>query len=210
MSIAAVSGNSQQVSPYLQQRAADFKQLGEDLQSGNLSAAQQDYNTIEALAECGPLTDGEVCALNQRQQDFEAVGQALQNGDLAAAQQAFAQLKAPSNSQALSTYFQQRATDLKQLAEDLQSGNLSAAQQDYNTIETLAQNGPLTDGEAFALNQRQQDFGAVGQALQNGDITGAQQAFAQLAATLDFNWAPSGTGSGTNGSNSVSSVNVSA
>jgi len=207
MSIAAVSGSGQELSTYFQQRDGDLKQLSEDLNSGNLSAAQQDYNTIETLAQNGPLPDGEAFVLSWRQQDFGAVGQALQEGNLSAAQQAFAQLATPSNSQPLSTYFQQRNADLKQLSEDLQSGNLSAAQQDYNTIETLAQNGPLPDGEAFVLSWRQQDFGAVGQALQEGNLSAAQQAFAQLAATFGVNWTPQGTESGTNGGNSV---NVSA
>jgi len=94
----------------------------------------------------------------------------------------------------LTTYFHQRNDDLRQLGQDLQSGNLSAAQQDFNSIQTLAQNGPLPNGEAFVLSWRQQDFANVGQGLQAGDTAGAKQAFAQLAATFGIRWSPTGTG----------------
>ena len=82
-------------------------------------------------------------------------------------------------------YFHQRRADLQQLSKDLQAGDLTAAQQDFNAIQTLAQNGPFSGGDAFKVNARQQDFAAVGQALQSGDIAGAQQAFAQLQATFN-------------------------
>ena len=105
----------------------------------------------------------------------------------------------------LPAYFHQRATDLKQLGQDLQSGNLSGAQQDYSSIQTLAQNGPLPNGEAFVLSWRQQDFSNVGSALQSGDVSGAQQAFQQLAASFGDNWSPTGTQpTPTSGSLSVS------
>ena len=81
-------------------------------------------------------------------------------------------------------YYHQRRVDLQQLGQALQSGDLAAAQQDFNAIQTLAQTGPLSNGDAFKVSQRQQDFAAIGQALQSGDLAGAQQAFAQLQATF--------------------------
>lgn len=104
----------------------------------------------------------------------------------------------------LTTYFHQRAVDLKQLNSDLQSGDLSAAQQDYDSIQTLAQNGPLPNGEAFVLSWRQQDFSNVGQALQGGNLQGAQQAFAQLAETFGLNPAQPSSGSSTDAGTGIS------
>lgn len=92
----------------------------------------------------------------------------------------------------LTTYYHQRAVDLKQLGQDLQSGNLSAAQQDFNSIQSLGQNGPFPNGEAFAVSARQQDFTNIGQALQAGDRDGARQAFAKLLATFGDQWSPAG------------------
>jgi hypothetical protein len=72
-----------------------FNQLSQDLQSGNLSAAQQDYATIQQNSQdestrirhhhhhqCG----GDENAINQ---SLSQVGQALQAGNLSAAQQAY-------------------------------------------------------------------------------------------------------------------------
>lgn len=89
-----------------------------------------------------------------------------------------------SASQTTDSYFKQRTADLKHLGQAIQSGNLSAAQQDYQNIQTLAQSGPFSNGNAFKVTQRQQDFNAIGQALQQGDLTSAQQAFTALKNTL--------------------------
>ena len=81
-------------------------------------------------------------------------------------------------------YIQQRTTDLQQLGEYLQAGDLTDAQTEFNDIQTLGQNGPFANGEAFCRADRQQDFNAIGQALQSGDLSSAQQAYAQLKATF--------------------------
>lgn len=94
MSTAALSANlfSQGTSEYIQQRRADMQQLGQDLESGNLSAAQQDFSNLQSLAQSGPFS-GNAFLNNTRQQDFTQIGQDLQSGDLADAQQAFSQLE---------------------------------------------------------------------------------------------------------------------
>jgi hypothetical protein len=94
MSTSAVSSSSpnQQVQQYYQTRQSDLRQLGQALQSGNLSEAQTEFNNITTLGQSGPFASGQPFAINQREQDFTAIGQALQNGDLAGAQQAFSQL----------------------------------------------------------------------------------------------------------------------
>ena len=96
MSTAAVSSNlvNFQSPGYFHQRRADLRQLSQDLQSGNLAAAQQDFNSIQTLAQGGPFaSSGNAFSLSSRQQDFAAIGTALQAGDVAGAQQALTQLQ---------------------------------------------------------------------------------------------------------------------
>jgi hypothetical protein len=102
MSTSAISSStlSQQLQQYFHTRESDLKQLGQALQSGNLTEAQSEFNNITSLGQNGPFPDGEPFAIQQREQDFTAVGQALQSGNLQAAQQAFLQLKSTFNPQA--------------------------------------------------------------------------------------------------------------
>jgi hypothetical protein len=94
MFTAGVSSSSvNQATSYFQQRQADLQQLGKDLKAGDLSAAQQDFNAIQTLAQSGPFANGNAFKVSARQQDFAAIGQALQSGDLVGAQQAFSQLQ---------------------------------------------------------------------------------------------------------------------
>jgi hypothetical protein len=94
MSTSAVSTSSlsQQLQQYFQTRNSDLKQLGQDLQAGNSSAAQSDFNNIVTLGQNGPLPDGEAFVFTNRQTDFNNIGSALQDGNLSGAQQAFTQL----------------------------------------------------------------------------------------------------------------------
>ncbi|MGB0041137.1 MAG: hypothetical protein WBQ00_19700, partial [Terriglobales bacterium] len=84
----------QQEREYYQQRTADIAQLGQDLSSGNVANAEQDFSALEALGQTGPFKSGNPFSNSGREQDFSAVGQALQSGDLSGAQSAFAQLEA--------------------------------------------------------------------------------------------------------------------
>ena len=83
----------QQLQAFRQQRKADVAQLGQDLQAGNLTAAQQDFAALTALGQSGPNKNGQAFQNSARNQDFQAIGQALQSGDLAGAQSAFANLE---------------------------------------------------------------------------------------------------------------------
>jgi hypothetical protein len=95
-----------------------------------------------------------------------------------------AEVSTSSIYQELQAYFQQRGSDLQQLGQALQSGDLAGAQQEYGAIQSLGQNGPFANGDAFKVSQRQQDFAAIGQALQSGDLAAAQKAFADLKSTF--------------------------
>ncbi len=86
-----------------------FQSLGKDLQSGNLTAAQQDFATIQQSAQqaqssgqahhghhhhhaSGANSDA-TSPVSSLQQDFTSLGQNLQSGNLASAQQAYASLQ---------------------------------------------------------------------------------------------------------------------
>jgi len=61
MSTAAVSSLSifQELQTFYQTRQTDVKQLGKDLQSGDLNGAQQAYKALAVLGESGPFASSE-------------------------------------------------------------------------------------------------------------------------------------------------------
>jgi hypothetical protein len=77
---------------YISERRPEVQQLKDALQSGDITAAQQDYNNLVALGN-NVLGKDNPFTRSDRALDFNAIGGALQNGDLAGAQQAFAQLE---------------------------------------------------------------------------------------------------------------------
>src|SRR5579862_8532827 len=90
MSVSAIStsvfdANSQNVQNKMKQ---EFQQLGQDLQAGNLSAAQSDFATLQQL---GPQSQVNTSAQgsNPISQAFEQLSQDLQSGNVSAAQQDF-------------------------------------------------------------------------------------------------------------------------
>jgi hypothetical protein len=108
MSLSGISNNS----PYnyamqslqnqanLQQFQQQFQQLGQELQSGNLSSAQQDYSNIEQDFQSQDTQHGRCCRggsgeedQNQISQTFQQLGQELQFGDLSGSQQAYGSLQ---------------------------------------------------------------------------------------------------------------------
>ncbi len=106
----------------------------------------------------------------------------------------------------LSVYFNTRRNDLLKLGEDLRSGDITAAQSDVTTIQTLGQNGPFPNGQAFLMKSRQADFDAVGQALQSHDLSAARHEFDMLAKSFGVNWTPQGSGPGAEPARSVNST----
>jgi hypothetical protein len=100
MSAAAVSTGSlyQQLQTYFQTRQSDLQQLGQDLQNGDLTDAQQEFSAIQTLGQSGPFANGDAFSRTNREQDFNALGQALQSGSVANAQQAFQQLESTFHS----------------------------------------------------------------------------------------------------------------
>lgn len=147
LSSSIYSGESQSVQNTAQQLRQEFQQLGKDLQSGNLSAAQSDFTTLENLTSQSSSASSSSQSSNPLQQAFNQLGQDLQSGNLSAAQQDFANIQQAIQSQAqqagqsnghhhhhggggdsqISQLFQQ-------LGQELQSGDLTTAQQTYNSL----------------------------------------------------------------------------
>jgi hypothetical protein len=138
---------------------SEIMQLGQDLQAGNLSAAQQDYVTLSQ----GPLANQQN-STNPLVQDLQAVGTALQAGNLNGAQQAFStfQQTAAQNASARQAAHgghhhhgggngqenNALAQAFNSLEQALQSGNLTTAQSAFTTLQSDLQQA----GFGFAAN----------------------------------------------------------
>lgn len=148
MSVSGISNssfldyNTQNIQSRMQQFRQEFQQLGEDLQAGNLSAAQTDF---AALQQVGPqaLSASSTQSNNPLAQAFNQLSQDLKAGNLSAAQQDYATIQQDFQNHGVHHHHRHGGAGggesevtqlLQQLCQDLQSGNLSAAQQAYNTL----------------------------------------------------------------------------
>ena len=164
-----------------QQIRSEFQQLGQDLQSGNLAGAQQDFTTLTQNLPGASQTGGGTSNFASLLTSATGSGQTGANPLV----QAF-----------------------NQLGQDLQSGNLQAAQQDFTNIQTTAQqavqqnvqqsgghrhhhhrvdndqNSSPSSSSSQQANPITQAFTQLAQELKGGDLQGAQQAFATLQNDL--------------------------
>jgi outer membrane protein assembly factor BamD (BamD/ComL family) len=220
------SQETQGSAPNFQQIKQQFQQLGQDLQSGNLTQAQSDYATLS--------------------KDFSGANQAGTTAAATAATTTAATTGAATTSTTTgttSTGTTSAAQQFAQLGQDLQSGNLQAAQQDYTNLQqTAQQNGAQqvgghhhrghhhhggtsqsassTSSSSQQSNPIAQAFSTLAQDLQGGNLSGAQSVFATLQNDLQqiggfASSGASGTSSTTptstaSGSSSGGTLNVSA
>ena len=148
MSITAIAGSTSQLSNIqnqYQQVRSQFKQLGQDLQGGNLAQAQTDFVT---LSQSFASQLGSQSPVGQM---LSSVGQALQSGNLSAAQQAFSSFtkvgpSAVHHHSHVPPTAGQLTQGLQQLGQALQSGDLSAAQQAYSALQQVWQQMSGTGG----------------------------------------------------------------
>jgi hypothetical protein len=84
-SLLSYESQNTQTQNKLQQFQQEFQQLGEDLQSGNLSAAQSDFATLQQMAPQSASSTS-VTSGNPLTQAFQQLGQDLQSGNISAAQ----------------------------------------------------------------------------------------------------------------------------
>jgi hypothetical protein len=142
-----------------QQVRSEFKQLGQDLQAGNLTQAQTDFVTLSQSAASQFSGNSPVA------KTLNTLGQALQSGNLSGAQQAFASLPShivgpcavphsahPGSASAQQSAFSQA---LSQMGQALQSGNLTVAQQAFSAMQQswqqMGSNGGATATNFAAL-----------------------------------------------------------
>lgn len=83
---------SQLVNHYQQMRTA-FQQLGSDLQSGNISAAQTDFATMTQGASTPAATSTTSGSQTSLQQEIQQLGQDLQSGNVTAVQQDYSSIQ---------------------------------------------------------------------------------------------------------------------
>ncbi len=171
MSTAAVSSPSiyQELQSFYQSRQADVKQLGSALQSGDLNAAQQAFNTLAALGQNGPFANTEPFAKASRDQEFETIGQDLQAGNLAGAQTAFATLTSKRGNAAAPA-----ATNAGAVV------NLTA--QAGSTSPPVDNPASICQQLQAYRQQRLADLTQLGQDLKAGNTSAAQQDVSTLTA----------------------------
>ncbi len=150
MSVSGISGNMQSQMQEMQQ---EFQQLGGDLSSGNLSAAQTDFATLQSdMPQPGATNTTATTAQNSNpiSQDFSQLSQDLQAGNLSAAQQDYSNIQQAFQSMrgahghhhhhgsggGEQSQFSQL---FSQLGQDLQSGDLSSAQSVWTSLQQLMQ-----------------------------------------------------------------------
>ena len=162
MSISAIlNSNSNQCqlgaasNPYQQ----ELQQLGQALQSGNLSAAQSDFATLQAAFSQPATTTGSTSAgsaSNPVAQAFNQLSTDLQSGNISAAQK-----------------------DFSTVQQDLQN-NLSTDH--FRHHHHLGSGGG--SGDSNNQNSLLQDLNQIGQSLTSSNLAGAQQAYATLQQQL--------------------------
>lgn len=130
----------------MQKMQTEFQQLGQDLQSGKLSAAQADFATLQQLQPPTSSTASTQSA-NSITQDFAQLAADLKAGNTAAAQKDYAQIQKDLQTQAPTTRHHHHrhgggadgSTEIgqlfSQLGQALRSGNLSTAQRAYAGLQ---------------------------------------------------------------------------
>lgn len=171
MSTAAVSSTSifQELQNFYQARQTDVAQLGSDIKSGNLSAAQQDFTTLAALGESGPFSNSEPFSNSTRAQDFNTIGEALQAGDLGRAQTAFAALTGQTSTTTAATSNPATVVNLASTQPSTDPPTASSTTSIYQQLQAYRQ-------------QRTSDLAQLGQDLQGSNLSAAQSDFNTLTA----------------------------
>jgi ribosomal protein S20 len=182
MSVSGISnvsspanGNTQITQSRMQQFRQVFQQLGQDLQSGNLPAAQSDILTLQQSVP--PAASTTSSSKNRMAQDFSQLSADLKSGNISAAQKDYSAVQQDFQNRATHRHhhhggggtsgFSKVLGGLGQAAQfvanfgshllgplgvALQSGNLSAAQQAYSAVQQavqqLAQNNPASSQTA--------------------------------------------------------------
>jgi outer membrane protein assembly factor BamD (BamD/ComL family) len=191
MSVAAISSSSlfdvsnQNVVSKREKIQQEFQQLGQDLQSGDLTAAQTDFTTLQQLVP--------------KLASIPTTAAGSTTGTTTGATTTSAAASTPTTTVASTD---PRVQAFAQLEQDIQSGNTSGAQQDYSNIQQIFQQrasehnnhrfhtggfsgapggvSTLPGGVGSLPSGVGQLFQQLGQALQSGDLNSAKQAYSSL------------------------------
>src|SRR5271166_5412561 len=149
----------------MQKVQSEFQQLGQDLQSGNLSAAQADFATLQQL-QPGTSSTSSTQSTSTLTQDFNQLATDLKAGNTTAAQQDYAKIQQDFQSQGTQNHHhhhhhhQGSGTEgsseisqlFSQLGQALQSGSLSAAQQAYASLQQFVQTNAPSAASSVSLS----------------------------------------------------------
>ena len=168
---AAPNTQSSQNNPSkFQQIKTEFQRLGQDLQSGNLEQAQQDFTTLSqnlpganqgTAASANAVAVGATTGNNSVAQAFTQLGQDLKSGNLQAAQKDF--------------------TNLQQDVQQNSSQRIGGHHHHHPHAETSQSSSSSSSQQSNAIAQA---FGTLAQDLQAGNLSGSQSAFATLQNDL--------------------------
>jgi outer membrane protein assembly factor BamD (BamD/ComL family) len=151
-----------------QQIKTEFEQLGQALQSGNLSQAQSDFATLSQNLSAASQSRGTTTPATNNSpaaQAFAQLGQDLQSGNLQGAQQDFAN-------------FQQ---DVQRSSSQQVGGHHG---HHHHHAESSQASSTSSSSSSQQSNPISQAFGALAQDLQAGNLSGAQSAFSALQNDL--------------------------
>ncbi|MFZ0705550.1 MAG: hypothetical protein WAM71_08105 [Candidatus Korobacteraceae bacterium] len=157
MSIASIASSTllhytgQTMQSNRQKFQQSMQQLGQDIQSGNLSAAQSDFATLQQMApQVGSTTSSQ--SNSSVAQEFNQLGTDLQAGNTTAAQQDYTQIQQQVSATASGSVHHHHhhggggggggndlSQMLQQLGQQLQAGSLSGAQQAYTALQQQLQ-----------------------------------------------------------------------
>lgn len=167
MSVSGISSSSlsdynvQNSENLWQQIQQEFQQLGQDLQAGNLAAAQSDFAGLQQLMPNNSNSTAQ--SNNPVAQAFKQLAQDLQAGNLSAAQQDYTNLEQVFQNQAQASkthghhHHHGGASEISQLMDQLgqalQSGDLSTAQQLFTTLQQSFQQFAQTSGQLQPSSQ---------------------------------------------------------
>jgi len=144
---SVVAYNMQQAQNQRVKMQQEFQQLGQDLQSGNLPAAQSDLSTLQQLTPQSDSTSSTQSS-NPITQEFSQLAQDLKSGNLSSAQADYSKLQQNLQSEGTRAHHSHHhhngggssaASEVnqlfQQLGQELQAGSLSTAQQTYATLQ---------------------------------------------------------------------------
>jgi outer membrane protein assembly factor BamD (BamD/ComL family) len=174
----------------------DFQQLGQDLKSGNLSAAQSDFTALQqnVTASATAVTPPQAAASSTSaiSQDFAKLSTDLQSGNLTGAQADYNSIVQAFQTQAA----QSQAPTGRHHHHPAASSEASDTSASTSTSPTSATASSTTSNPAAQL------FTELGQALQSSNLSAARQAYSSLQQ--DFQqFAPASTSSGSSVSGST-------